>query len=376
MPISKELFTYGIIAILLMGLVDFKNLIRVKLFNNKPRIFILVLISNIFLFLAYAIGEGQLVHNIQSIFIILILFIFIALSTHQNKDFKNLLFYILIISSVTTYVSLTLNTDEWMMTSRFYVGDTRNPNISSFIALVNVLSVVYFLYQYREVKMVIKLFSLLTLVLSFYIYLISFSKSAILGLIFAMLFLSFIERKFVLTVLKKLVLISLLIIPIIFLLFPNIIEKINENINMLQYAYSSYLYGAEGSLSAEIRHNSLKQMLELLPSIELLSGRGIYTTRADQPILQVFTDLGILPGIINFMAMFLIPLIILFKLLSIIKSYKADDLYDTYIFAILIFLFYFPNSMFHGTPYEHTIWIPILILYKLTPWKRYVNNVN
>ncbi|HIP34138.1 MAG TPA: hypothetical protein EYG89_05395, partial [Bacteroidia bacterium] len=303
-PISKALFTYGIIGVLLIGLIDFKNLIKIKLFNNKPKIFILILILNMFLFLFYAIGYGQLFENIQSIFIILILFIFIAFSTHVNKDFKDLLFYILIISSLTTYISLTLNTNEWMMTSRFYVGDTKNPNISSFIALVNILSITYFLYQQHKTKIIVKFIFLMTGIASLYIYLMSFSKSAILGLFFAIIFLFFIERKFILTLLKNLIFISLIIIPILIFIFPDIIEKIDKSIEMLQYAYYSYLYGQTGSMSAEIRHNNLKEMLNLLPSVELLSGNGIFTTRADQPILQIFTDLGIIPGTINFIAMF------------------------------------------------------------------------
>ena len=158
--------------------------------------------------------------------------------------------------------------------------------------------------------------------------------------------------------------------PILFILFPDFIDKINDNIQILFNAYNSYFYGQEGSMSAEIRHNNLKQMFTLLPSIDLFSGYGIFKTRADQPILQVFTDLGILPGIINLFAMFIFPLIILINALLVIRSYKTDRLYVLYIFSIMIFLFYFPNSLFHGTPYEHTQWIPILMLYKFVPWKK------
>lgn len=370
LPISKTLLTYSFIVILLLGLIDFKNLIKIKFFNNKPKIFILILILNILIFLFYAIGYGQLLENVQSLFIILILFIFIAFSTHKNKDFKNLLFYILLLSTLTTYVSLILNTDEWMMTARFYVGDTKNPNISSFIALINILSVTYFLYMNNKIKLIYKIILLLTGIFSFYIYLMSFSKSAILGLLFTIMFLFFIEKKFILNLLKNIVLISLLLIPMLFLIFPDTVTKINENIEILQYAYNSYLYGEQGSMSAEIRHNNLKEILSLLPSIELLSGKGIFTTRADQPILQVFTDLGIIPGIINLIAMLIFPIIILLNTLFIIRSYKSDPLYNLYIFTILIFLFYFPNNLFHGTPYEYSVWLSILMLYKFTPWKK------
>jgi len=374
-PISKTLLTYSLTVVLLVGLIDFKNLIRIRFFNNKPKIFILILFLNILLFLFYSIGYGQLLENIESLFIILILFIFIAFSTHSNKDFRDLLLYILIISSLTTYVSLMLNIDEWMLRGRFYVGDTKNPNISSFIALVNILSITYFLYQHSKIKAVFKIILLVTVFLSFYLYLLSFSKSAILGLLFAIIFLFFVEKKFIFILLKNVVLISILSIPMLFFIFPDIIDMINDSIVMLQYAYDSYLYGTQGNMSAEIRHNNLKEMLALLPSIDLFDGYGIFTTRADQPILQIFTDLGIIPGTINFIAMFLIPLLFLFRLLFIIKSYKMDELYNLYIFSILIFLFYFPNSLFHGTPYEHTQWIPILMLYKFTPWKKRVNHV-
>ena len=372
LPIDKTLFSYLILTILLIKMIDFNHLFQFKFFNDKPKIFILLLIFDLLLFLIYDIGYGQLTKNPQSVLIVLVLLFFLALSTHKKKDFQDLLPYILIISSLTTIVSLTLNTDEWMITGRFYVGSSGNPNESSFIALINILSIFYYLYRHQTIHYIQKLIVLLISLGSLYIYILAFSKSAIIGLIFSLVFLLFIERKFIFLVFKQVMMITFIGIPVLLFLFPDILEKINRNIEVLQYAYYSYLYGEEGSRSAVIRYHNLKEMLNLLPTIELFSGNGIFTTRADQPLLQVFTDLGIVPGIINLLVMLIFPLVIVIKSLFIFTSYKKDPMYDLFIFSMLFFLFYFINNLFHGTPYEHTIWIPIIMLYKFVPWKKKV----
>lgn len=372
-PVSKTLFTHVITLILLLMMVNYKNLVNLKFYNNKPLIFILFLILNFSLFSLYAVTSGRIFENQESIFIVISIFIFFALSTHKSKIYENLYIYIIIISSLTTYISLALNTAEWILIGRFYVGDTFNPNLSSFIALINIMTIIYYLYIYDKISLLLKSILILTIILSAYIYIISFSKSAILGLVSVLVFLMFIDRKFINIFTKKIILFGIFFVITIPMFIPDIFQKIEDNIVLLQYAYESYIFGSKGNLSAEMRYDNLQKSFDALKNIDIFYGKGIYLTRADLPLLQVFTDLGIISGIINMLAMLLFPLIFLIKSILVVRTYRDDKLYNLYVFSIMFYLFYLPNSFFHGTPYEHTIWLPIFILYKFVPWRKKVN---
>ena len=383
-PVSKTLFTYAIVGLMLVAFVNYKNIFVLKFNSNKPLIFSLLLSMLFILFLIfYVFSETKMQHFSEAMYIFITLFTLIALSTRKMHEFVLFPYYLMIISSITTvitFLTTPLSFDFWLLNGgRLYVGDTENPNLSSFIALMNVLSIIfYFHFAKIKIKFLTKLILVAIAFASLYIYFLSFSKSSLLGFMMGLLFLIpstfYKKRKFL-----KMIGALILLIIIVLISFPDFLEKISKKMMILAQAFDSYFFGEYENLasdSAAIRHENVTQMLYLLPKVDLFHGYGIFTTRADLPPLQVFTDLGILLGFLNLFVMVLIPLYILFKQRSILKTYINDPLYPLYLMSIVTFIFYLPNLFFHGTPYELSIWLPILILYKFAPWHKKVNYVS
>lgn len=330
----------------------------------------------------YFILSPDLSENFSSgVYIFIILFIFFALLSRKNEDYINFPKYVLIISTLSTiitFITTPLDIVHWIpYGGRLYVGDTENPNLTSFIALMNVLSIIFHIrYSQKAISVYMKFIYLIIALCSIYLYFLSFSKSALLGFLLALLVLIPLRSYFNRTAVKILgSLVILLILSI--LLVPSMIDQIATKFSILSNAFNSYFYGEYSNLAADsaaIRHENLNKMFELLPRIDLIYGNGMFMTRADLPILQVFTDLGIITGILNLLAMLLAPLVIFFRQYYNLKTYTNDPLYPLYIMSVTIFLFYFPNLFFHGTPYELSIWLPILILYKFAPWNKKRNH--
>jgi hypothetical protein len=372
-PISKSIFTYSLVGFMLLALINYNNLFKIKIHANIP-IFIIILLF--ILYTLFILNLMYVTSSTSTIYIIITVFIYFALLTNEDKDFSIFYKYILIISSfvtVFTLVSTPLDYSYWIMNGgRLYVGDTKNPNLSSFIALANILAIIFYLYTSTEkLKFIIKFIFLIVGLGSIYIYFLSFSKSAILGLIFALIYL--IPKNFLKN--KKMIISLIVLFVLIFLLslfFSDIANQISGKFTILINAFDGYFYGKTENISvdsAAIRHQSLVKVLPILEEINLFTGNGIFTTRADFPLLQVFTDLGFFAGFLNLFLMFIFPLILISKQ-NIKHKVLSNDFEKSKYFSILLYLYNLPNLFLHGTPYEYSMWLPVLILYKFIPWKK------
>lgn len=365
-PTGKVLITQVVIVIAVLFIANYRNVFTMRFVNNKPIVFLLFLLFTITLFLVNAILSGELYHS-ETIFIIITLFLWFGFLSLENDDFIDIVKYIYIFSSLVTICSILFNTEDWVLKGRFYVGDTNNPNLTSYLALINIIFGLYYLYFYnrRQVWVWIMVFAIASC--SLYLYLMSFSKSSILGFALVFLFYSY-YRGVKLENILKLAGLLLLIGFILVALFPSIGSDLMTKLMHLFDASNSYLTGESGSLSAQIRHENLSNVFSLIKSVTFFTGNGIYTTRADLPALQVLTDLGYMAFIFNIIVMYIFPVCIVLNFLFNVKSYRDCSLSPLYVSVISIYLFYLPNNLFHGTPYEYSIWLPILALYKFTPW--------
>jgi hypothetical protein len=141
---------------------------------------------------------------------------------------------------------------------------------------------------------------------------------------------------------------------------------------ILYNAYDAYFYGETldfAADSAAIRHQALSNVLPTLREINLFIGNGMFTTRADFPLLQVFTDLGFFAGFLNLFLMLIFPLILILRQ-NIKNKILINDFQKSQYFSILLYIYNLPNLFLHGTPYEYSMWLPILILYKFLPWRK------
>lgn len=374
LPLPKTVFTYGIITIILLLLINLKKLLILKLHSSIPLFINIMLFVLLFIFLTNIFYDDMVTKKFSdSIYIFIILFVFIALFSRTNLEFNYFFKFVLLFSSITTILTLIstpLNLDYWYsIGSRLYVGDTKNPNISSFTALINIISIIFYFYINEKINIFKKIIFFILITCSFYIYYLSFSKSAILGLFLVLLFIfpfnSLKSKKFYR---NTIFIIFISILSLSF--FPSLIDNILLKIEVLFSSFYSYFFGITENIardSAAIRHQRLKEVLPILFTVNLLSGNGILTTRADFPILQVFTDLGYFAGILNLFLMLLYPLYIIFKSRNYLKKIKE---YPNEIFVLLIYIFNIPNFIWHGTPYETSVWLPILLILKINILER------
>lgn len=378
-PLSKSIFTYLIIAIVILSSINFKNLLQLNFFSRN-NIFISILILILFsLFLLNIIYENKLnFENSESFYIVIILLIYISTLTNSISNTNKLFFYVLILSSITSYLTVftsPMDLNYWILNAggRLYVGDTKNPNISSFVALINVLSIIIFFSSNSEKKSFLEIiFFIITMFISIYIYYLSFSKSAIIGLLLSLFMIGLFnllrKRKFIITI----ILCSVFFIIITFI-NPSFIENFNLRLEKIFSAFYSYFFGITENIagdSAAIRNLKLKEVLPILFEINIFTGNGIFTTRSDFPLLQTFTDLGYFPGILNLLIMFILPMTII---INNYERFKKTDKTLNNNFSMILYVFFLPNLFLHGTPYETSIWIPILVLLHFNSLKRHSN---
>lgn len=369
LPIPKTLFTYAVVGLIIVLLLNIKKILTFRFYSSIPFFLNIMLFILLLLFTVNIWQYDMIQTNLsESFYTFIIFFIFIALLTRKNTEFNYLFHYILIFSSLNTILTIIttpLDASYWYATgSRLFVGDTKNPNISSFIALVNVISIIYYFYINKNVSLIKKVTLVSIMGLSFYIYYLTFSKSAILGLFLCLIILvpiDFFKKKET----YYFLIVSIISFTVISLIFSTLFDNILLKIEVLISSFYSYFYGISENIardSAAIRHIRLKEVLPILYEINLFTGNGIFTTRTDFPLLQVFTDLGFFAGFLNLFIMLIYPI---YLIIIQLKNKKYLEKYSNEYFAMMIYIFNLPNLIWHGTPYETSIWIPILIYLKL-----------
>ncbi len=371
-PNYKFIFTYSVVFIMLLTLINYKNLLKLKFYSNKPIIFNFLIGILLLLYIFYALmDQNSMLHNTEIMYLVIIFFIFISLLTRKNTDYEKLPLYFLVLSSLSQIISIALTPTDpsyWALHGgAFYVGDTKNSNLTSFISILNIIIIIYYLISVKRMRLIYKISLLAVAALSTYLYITSFSKSAILGLVLIGIYYLFLSKDARRYLYKKTPLI-LIILIIGYVSFSNvIIEKIDET----TIAYDAMMHGGDThSNSGAVRHENYLKSQKILANLGYFNGEGIFQTQADNAILQAFTDLGYFIGFISLFVILLIPFYILYKQLRLLNSYKQSNLYDIYIVSIMIYIFNVPNIFFHATPYTISIWIPLLMIYKFTPWKR------
>lgn len=365
-PIDKKLFTYSMIGLNLLLLINYKNLFSLSFYFNIPLSvkFIIFVIIGLFSFISiYTYG-----FNDQSIYLLITLYIYMSFFTIRGEELKDFFKFLLIISSITVYLAFfttPLDAVYWAdKGGRLYLGDTKNASVVSTLTAINLICI--FFYLTKENKKRLHIIILLPLLfISPYLYLLSQGKSTIIGIILILVYLfinslSNIKRN-VLKYLKYIF--SLTIVLYFFYIYFQ--EFIANFFNIIISAGLS-LFGLKSNLiqrSAEIRNMNFEKTLDYM-SLDNLIGYGINTFRMDSPFLQTAIDFGNIIAIMFFFVAIIFPLFYILKI-----NYKTLERNSK--LAILLYIFYFQNFFFHGTPYEYSIWLPLLIFIKLISSNKY-----
>lgn len=367
-PINKQAITYSIIAINLLMLINYNNIYRIKLYFSIPFFIQYSIFVILGLFTIVALLTNGL--DSQSIYLFIVLYIYLAFYTLRGEELKDFYIYVLFISSISIYLALLLtplDSNYWMLHgNRFYVGDTKNPGLVSSLTAINLISVIFYFSNPNKKKLIHKLFFLPLFAISPYLYFLSQGKSTILGLISIIIYLLLVipfNKIF-----NKIFSNKVRVVSIIFVLYFAVIyynQYILEFSNLiLNTAYS--LLGMQSDynvMSASIRNENFKITLEYM-SIFNIFGHGINTFRMDSPFLQTAIDFGNIMAILLFIVAVLYPVFLLFKI-----NYLKLDINTKII--ILIYIFYFQNFFFHGAPYEYSMWLPLLVFYKFISSRTY-----
>lgn len=353
-PYDKVLVTNILGASLLLLLPNYKNLFSFKLYSNS---FLVFFNLNVIFILFFIISFYKYGLNEQSINIAISIFFIIALLSVNNNELNLLHLYVLFISSLCSLLTLYFvptGLDYWALNGgRLYVGDTKNPSITSWSSMVNVFSI-YFTFIYHKISLITKILLIIICTISLFLYFMAFSKSSIIGIFLILLFFSYkylnkinLNKKFI----------ALFFATVGLLMgFSNYLLLKSK---LIFNTFESLLFGKKEVMSAYVRYENFQKSFGLF-DFNNLFGFGISTFRMDSPILQASLDFGIFIGFFLLFISIIFPLIILFTV-NLNKLRKESK------FIIVIFLFFLPNFFFHGTPYDWMIWLPLLLFYKFKP---------
>jgi len=86
-------------------------------------------------------------------------------------------------------------------------------------------------------------------------------------------------------------------------------------------------------------------------------GQGYDALYVDAPVLQAFFDLGLLGGL----AFVLVTLVLPFGWW--ILKVRSSGISVEQRFPFLVYLFFLPNLILHGRPYDFSVWLPVMLLF-------------
>lgn len=125
----------------------------------------------------------------------------------------------------------------------------------------------------------------------------------------------------------------------------------------MERGYQSLVFGNETEdISAGERRRDLKEVW----SRSTVTGRGYRTLRVDAPLAQALYDMGILGGGGFAFITLLVPLLFVAHV-ALKPEPSHAELCGIYLYVVLL-----PNLFFHGTPYDFTEWLPVVVLFGLT----------
>jgi len=356
--IDKSITYFFIACVLLIG----SDLKRINLISISVPLFFVFLLSCgiIIIFITQNIFNKQLL-ELGVVFYC----IFLALTYKNNPDEYNKLifiaFYISLVSILLIYMTTPLSSAFWLFHGgRLYIGDTKNPNLVSWVAMTNIITILYIINR-LDISNIYKFVLVITIPFSGYLYFMSFSKSSIVGLVF-IFFYYFKIMKLKIIFNKWLLVIFFFLGTIIYFHEFDIVKYLN----ILGHAFYSLIFGGSTNMSASIRHEHFKYFLKHFSNFRLF-GHGVNTFRLDSPILQLYIDIGF-----EFALFFLVLFVFIPSYIILIK--KNISVIEEYI--IILYLFYLPNMFFHGTPYEWNTWLPTILFYMIFKRRKIVSTSN
>jgi len=106
-------------------------------------------------------------------------------------------------------------------------------------------------------------------------------------------------------------------------------------------------------VSSDTRFELRQHALERLN----IGGHGFDALYVDFPILQAYYDLGVLGGTAFFLIGLVIPSLWVIRTITTARSVHST------VPLAYIYIFFLPNILLHGKPYDFAIWLPVLLAY-------------
>lgn len=365
-PINGKVFTYFFTAIAILMLFNIKNVLNIKFYLLKP----ILISSTIFVILLLFTTNSIVVHgfNQQSMYLIILMLIYFSFFSIRGIELNDFFKYVLYISSFSVYIAFAFTPTDmayWQpLNGRFYLGDTENPGLVSVLTTVNILAITMHLIDKKH-TISDKVFLYPLFIISPYLYLLSQGKSTIVGIAVVLIFLLIKYYKKITKQYKKL-LKTLVFLSVFFALiysfFYKFVDKFFTDVTSSFLSLLGYQSTVK-QMSAEIRNENFIETMNYM-SLDNFFGHGINTFRMDSPFLQAAVDLGNILALLLFFIVVIYPLFFLYRI-------KFTNLDDSTKIVILYFVFAFQGFFFHGTPYEYSLWLPVLIFYKFISSYRY-----
>jgi hypothetical protein len=355
--------TFILVAFLLS--LDYKRLLNAdKLQLNKLSWFFLSYILVIMIYIIKSdVGNirQELIYNGYTIAMIL------AIGTqNKNKKFKNIIKYFSFLGGIValvTFIYATKFMTNFDFGIRFYLSDSGDPLTLSDRLVVTIIALLLIKSKNKlgiALKYIFIVIAIIGLIAT------GVRKSIIILIISYLLYLYFFVKrsnefrfnlkKISSTILK--LIISFFLVGTIISTYSDLkngIERLFDSVIKGIYTYSgSNLHGSDISASVRVgnRDYVITRLLNEDGLLDILLGHGYKDFYVDIPILQAFTDTGVILWIIYLIYSIIVPIGIILKLKKPISNES--------VFFVLMLVPMLVGQFVNGVPYSYRLWLPLV----------------
>jgi len=248
---------------------------------------------------------------------------------------------------------------------RFAAGDSDSPNQMAFVAGIGLLASAFVLLSSNSTRLQ-RLRAYLGTLIGAVAILLTATRSVLFGLVLCLL-VGMSQLLWVTTISRRSSRVVRRTIGIGFLLVCSgtvvysagygefLTAYAREFQDYLDRGYEAYVVGVVSTeYSAEIRRSLIVYAITEMNLI----GHGYRHTFIDFPLLQAFWDGGLVWGTVFLVTTVILPLHTTFKILKSRASTPPGVMFICYLYILFL-----PNLVFHGQPYDYTLWFPIVLFY-------------
>lgn len=370
-----QLFTWIVMATVVMILPQFKG----HLYGDTKAIVFPLSFLAYLIVISFASGIPE---DNGFIYLLFVFSVFVGLMTVPTRNLilvPILFLFISALSCVITVGNIILNDIE--LIGRIYAGDSNSPNQLSFVGGLAMVSGLFVLFNHVSTNRWTQFLSYMSILLGLIIVILSVTRSTVLGLVLCAVICIFFKITKLITIqtrhdctnakiIKAKKIGARITILLLFLLggylYAGDIVSVYffQFITYFQKGILSYFYGITGiEESAETRYYQIYLALNGIFEYPI-AGHGYKSLYVDFPILQSFYDLGLFGGIYFLIIALLLPIIFIIRTMISVNSPALQR------FVAYVYVYFTPNLILHGQPYDYPLWLPIVLLFRFIKFKK------